>query len=80
MKKSYVKPQACFEDFQLSANIAAGCSWKSGHNLDDCTFDVPGVGSVFITNEQGCKYVSKKDGDYGVCYHVPIDSTKLFTS
>lgn len=33
MKKSYVKPQVLFEDFQLSASIANGCTPEFGCKL-----------------------------------------------
>lgn len=81
MKKSYVKPQVFFEDFQLSANIAGNCAIKTWHAENACQWskDVEGVGKVFISRELGCEYTGN-DGDYSVCYHIPVDESKLFTS
>lgn len=81
MKKSYVKPQVFFEDFQLSANIAGVCDIPTNHAEDECqwTVEVPGIGKAFVTEGMGCGY-SPNDGDYGVCYHVPVDASRLFTS
>lgn len=81
MKKTYVKPQVYFEDFQLSANIAGNCAIKTMHAETECKWfkNVEGVGKVFISKELGCEYFGN-DGDYSVCYHVPVDATKLFTS
>ena len=82
MKKSYVKPQVFFEDFQLSANIAGVCGIPTGHAENECqwSISIPGIsGNAFVTEEMGCGY-KPNDGDYDVCYHVPVDANRLFTS
>lgn len=79
MKKTYTRPVVSFESFELSTSIATGCEFKSGHQMDSCGYKVPGVGNVFISKDQGCDFESS-DGDYGICYHVPVDTTNLFTS
>lgn len=82
MKKAYVKPEIYFESFELSANIATGCSMIT-KNLGEgtCGLEVsPGI-FAFLTGITGCQYTEQdKDNPYGVCYHNPVDATKLFTS
>lgn len=78
MKKTYVKPQAFFESFELSANIAAGCAVKPGFAKYDCKYEILGVGSLFSDN---CDYkYGKGDYDATFCYNVPSDTQRLFTS
>ena len=80
MKKNYVKPQASYESFELSASIAGGCAKPMGHSQSDCGYYVVGIpGNVFINAETYCKYEAA-DGDFSACYHVPTDQAKLFTS
>lgn len=82
MKKSYVKPQVYFEDFRLSANIAGVCGIPTGHAENECKWSIPitGIGNAFVTMEMGCTHYPK-DGEYNnVCYHVPYDASRLFTS
>lgn len=76
MKKPYVRPEVYFESFELSANIATGCALPINHQVNGCNqglgdFD----GIVFLEN--ACTLTVGKDG---ICYHVPFDQTKLFTS
>ena len=80
MKKRYQKPEVSFEDFELSTNIAYTCAVKvEGPTNGSCGHNVPGVGVVFISTENGCKYTSD-DGNFDFCYHVPTDAQKLFNS
>ena len=78
MKKTYIKPEVYFEDFELSANIASGCGKPLNHAHVECYPTVPGIGTVFLTKEAGCDYTSPDD--VGICYHNPTDESKLFTS
>ena len=85
MKKRYQKPEVYFEDFELSANIATGCEFKSNHWKDGCGYDLVGGRVVFLDGVQVCNVTPPPDGDkdapfYGICYHVPTDTTNLFTS
>lgn len=69
MKKSYVKPQVYFEDFQLSASIAGNCNpeQKVGHSENNCVLDLGGTIVIFVGKDLGgpCAY----DGDEaGRCY------------
>lgn len=81
MKKTYVKPQVFFEDFQLSASIAAGCEYTTNHTMNMCAYEITGGRSVFIDETTSCLDVKVQNGQYGnVCYHVPADTSNLFTS
>lgn len=77
MKKTYVKPQVYFEDFQLSASIAAGCTpgYIVGHSEMTCSWD-DGVGTIF--ENTSCTYTPDQAGN--VCYGVPLDTNRLFAS
>ena len=48
MKKTYCKPQIAFEDFELCANIAAGCEFKTNHAKDACAYTMLGGMKVFV--------------------------------
>ena len=87
MKKSYVKPQVCFESFQLSASIAAPCApgFRIGPTQGTCTYDASGM-VLFLTSMDACNAVGAtpiEDGsmsNVGVpCYHVPYGEN-LFAS
>lgn len=82
MKKSYVKPQVYFENFQLSASIAAGCAPGTGitHSQDVCGFKF-GQLTIFLEGVSGCPDGVPDDGKTGYCYHNPTDTlAKLFAS
>lgn len=70
---------AIYEDFELSVNIATGCNVKTNHAKEECRLNIQGLGSIFTGSASICDY-TVDDGKYNVCYHVPIDSNKLFTS
>lgn len=81
MKKTYVKPNAIFESFELSSSIAAGCEHKTNHALYVCTYQITGGRNVFVSDETNCHDITAPGGDYGaVCYQVPSESSNLFTS
>ena len=79
MKKTYCKPRICFEDFELAANIAGGCTVSSNQAKNQCAYDIPGIGKLFI-DQSVCEIKVFTDGQYGLCYHVPMDSNSLFSS
>lgn len=81
MKKVYSKPVIIYDDFRLSANIAAGCEVRSNHAMNECTFDLgPGVPPPFANGLSICEY-TPEDGTYnGACYDVPSTDNNLFTS
>ncbi len=79
MKKTYVKPQVNFEDFELSASIALNCKTQVGPTQGTCAWIVYGR-SVFVKGIEACTTVTQ-DGDWdGLCYHVPTADNKLFNS
>ena len=80
MKKTYVKPQVYFEDFQLSASIAAGCEVTTTLQTAEgqCGFD-DGAHIIFIQGYTGCVY-GQDESSSSICYHVPDQNYNLFTS
>ena len=80
MKKTYVKPQVYFEDFQLSASIAATCPVvNQNHGSGEC--GVPfGPDIYFWGDIGGCKKKVDNDGDMNICYYSPVENRKLFNS
>ena len=68
MKKTYVKPQVYFEDFQLSASIAGNCNpdQKVGHSENNCVLDLGDTIVIFVGKDLGpCAYDGDKEG---YCY------------
>ena len=82
MKKTYVKPNAIFESFELSANIAGDCEFTTNHQLSVCPYEIKSLGgNVFIDATTSCYDITAPDGQYnGVCYQVPSTANNLFTS
>ena len=79
MKKSYVKPRVCFEDFHLSDSIAAQCpNHVVGPTEYMCGIEYTGV-ILFLDEMQVCTK-KIKDGEDGYCYHNPDDTQNLFNS
>lgn len=84
MKKIYSKPEIMFEDFSLSASIAAGCERIiDTKSIDVC--GIPGTGSVVIFNPDvsGSDCTDFYGNDYkhdGFCYHLPENGPNLFSS
>ena len=82
MKKKYQKPQILFEDFTLSTDIAVGCTTINGlPSENECGMPL-GPTTVFVQTIGGCVLkVAAAEGVYNeVCYHVPMDSKRLFNS
>lgn len=80
MKKKYVKPEAIFESFELSASVAAGCSpsGKAQFSQGECAFKIGGS-MLFIEAVDACVEKVPDGGTY--CYHVPEGAgTKIFSS
>lgn len=74
MKKAYVKPEVYFENFQLSANIAAGCGKPLEHSMETCQ---PVPGTTLFTTNSSC---AMTPDDAGLCYQTVTDENRLFTS
>lgn len=83
MKKTYVKPEVYFENFELSANIAAGCGagYKgkvTSHDIHTCGYTYYNGYTVF---SQGiCDYETQDGNEYGLCYDIPTGDNKIFAS
>ena len=79
MKKEYKKPELLFESFELSVNIAAGCSenFRVGLSENTCSIEVVGVGKTFVI-QPICSYVPPDDAK--CCYHIPTADTRHFGS
>lgn len=91
MKKTYTKPEICFESFLMSTNIAGDCDKPFVNNASKGTCgiigSVPGKDNLFIqsvTGAEGCQmYEHPDDGIWdlnGFCYHVPTEGKNLFNS
>ena len=80
MKKSYVKPQVYFEDFQLSASIAAGCTFKTGPVEYQCAYEPTPGRFVFLEGVSACVTTTEDGTDYTLCYHNPAETSRLFAS
>ena len=88
MKKTYTKPEICFESFLMSTNIAGDCDKPFVNNAskDVCGIigSVPGVDNLFIQGVDGPDGCQMWDDDGvtndGFCYHTPIESKNLFNS
>ena len=83
MKKAYNKPEIVFESFSMSTNIAAGCTLTNvTHSSGEygCGYKPDRFNYIIFTSDMGCT-TTEDDGDYnGICYHVPSESSSLFTS
>ena len=81
MKKAYSKPEIMFEDFSLSANVAAGCTFKTDTKSEgDCGYySVRYNAMLFTLTVSGCKYTAVQDTD-SLCYHVPNEMNDIFNS
>lgn len=77
MKKTYVKPEVYFENFELSANIATGCGRPLGHSKDGCRDILGDFGRLNTIFVDGCELDLQ---NHGYCYHVPSGDDMLFTS
>lgn len=85
MKKTYVKPEAFCEEYMLSTSIAGNCGIehvygqtnKSDYN--NCYYRI-GLDYLFTTPEIECDTFPAYDGDKIICYHEPVESSKVFSS
>lgn len=80
MKKTYSKPQIAFDSFQLSESIAAGCGTIANQALNVCGYyDAEAGWYIFAEGITGCED-TPGEGYASICYHVPEESWKLFSS
>lgn len=79
MKLAYEAPEIIYEDFSLSASIAAGCEFKTQLQAENvCGYMMEGD-VVFAADISGCKYTPAEDEDT-ICYHNPSDLRNIYTS
>lgn len=76
--KKYVKPELCYESFELSEQIATGCSSNLIVNHAD-------IANCFVPNYEGTALFvntnsSCKDEFEGYCYTAGADGFSIFTS
>lgn len=77
MKKTYVKPMMGFESFELSTNIAQGCTLISEHELFACKIKI-GDDYIFMIN-CNAPYAAYADNEEP-CYDIPNDTSAVYTS
>lgn len=78
MKKTYVKPQAFFESFELSACVAGSCAVNLHFGEKNCFYEVPTTGDKFFLPESLCTS-TPQNGELGdVCYHGHLN--EVFSS
>lgn len=83
MKKSYVKPQVYFENFQLSASIAGDCeAIVKNQSKGTCGYEMTGGVVLFTGTDSFCNFPivdgSNKYDD--LCYHGPYTNNNVFGS
>lgn len=84
MKKEYFAPEIIFDSFSLSQTIA-GVNDNCDRNLTNmysgsCGMEMGESGRVLFTfAAAGCDFKAQ-DGEYGICYHVPMAGNRLFNS
>ena len=86
MKKTYSRPLAVFESYQLDAAIAIQCSVPIGNTTYQCSVDLSaggkygyGGGGEFF-NYYNCQTDLVGDGPDGdsVCYHGPYSAIDIY--
>ena len=83
MKKSYCKPLIAFESFELTESIADSCAVSAGpSDVRQCAYstNIAGMTPIFLEGQQLCTTKVTTDGEYGLCYHIPVAKTSLFNS
>lgn len=85
MKKAYSTPDIFFDSFSLNENIASANS-NCSRNITTMYSNACGLPYggkiVFTIAASGCKF-RVQDGSPmfdGLCYHVPVASSRLFNS
>ena len=82
MKKPYVKPEVYFENFELSANIAAGCG--AGYKDRVTSHDIHSCGYIYnngvIFNTAACSYQTEDGTEFSLCYNIPFADNKICAS
>lgn len=80
MKKTYKKPDICFESFELSTNIAS-CSILGDPNAPGfCAVDLEDIGDVVFVNENAACNTFIPGINDSICYDVPLEASNVFLS
>ncbi len=81
MKKHYQAPEILFEDFALSSSIAGSCGFIVNNSSKYvCAFYDEREEKYVFTADIGACSTKNEDGQNGICYHVPVDTSDLFNS
>jgi hypothetical protein len=79
--KDYIKPGISFQFFNLTSNLAGGCSVKSNEAEYVCPVQLPGYAdgeTVFVRGS--CFYATQNPEDHNVCYGVPVADSRVLGS
>ncbi len=79
MKKDYSKPEVLFESFELSQSIAAGCEYISNHVYGACPVMDPAIGATVFALTGVCT-ITTPTGNDRICYNVPAENNRVFSS
>lgn len=82
MKEAYIKPAFYIERFSLTQNIAAGCGYTSGVNVDSkdaCSYS-EGAPSLFVADGICDQVVGVHDSVVEICYNAPNSSQAIFVT
>lgn len=77
MKKTYEKPLLYKESFEMADVISAACEIQVEHQQGQCGYNNGDGIILFISGV--CSW-AEQDGYNGMCYYIPIESSKIFTS
>lgn len=77
IKKAYIKPDITLVDFSLSSSIASTCSKQALFAQDSCGVIEDNGWIVYADGIDQC--IIKAD-DSSLCYHVPTDDSRFFSS
>lgn len=93
MKKEYKKPCICFENFALSMNIAGNCGNGNGvknsteaascdrfYNSSDYNSCYFYDNTWIVFEHTSCEWTPEELGWGDICYDVPSDSARVFSS
>lgn len=77
MKKTYNKPEAIFDSFELTTSIASTCELLSNATQGICSVTDEVTGTTWYA-DGACNYIVQ--GNDGLCYHAPTDSSNVYSS
>lgn len=80
MKKKYISPQICFDDFAVSANIAACELMGSNSAKYFCPVLDPELGYTIYDKSNGGTCASEPQDGESLCYGVPAEDYNVYMS